>query len=60
MLNCLEYSKDAGFEVVTAMLLKIKVFWGMTPATLYAVTDVSEKLAACVLKQRHNVSGYAA
>ena len=39
----------AGFEVVTAMLLKIKVFWGMTPAAWYAVVDVLKKLTACGL-----------
>jgi hypothetical protein len=41
-----------GFEVLTWMLMKITVFWDMTPCSLAEFVDVSEGIFAYVIKVR--------
>jgi hypothetical protein len=38
------------FKVLTAMLMKMAVFWDMTPCSLVEFADVSEDIFAYVIK----------
>jgi len=50
--NVRECRKRVGFEVLTWMLMKIAVFWDMTPCSLVEFVDVSEGIFAYVIKVR--------
>jgi hypothetical protein len=47
-----KHSASVIFTVLTAVQMKIQVFWDMKRCAL-AVTDISEKLAASIIYKRH-------
>jgi hypothetical protein len=44
------YNSFVGFEVLTAASVKMAVFWAVAPCNLVQVTDVSEALAALIIR----------
>jgi hypothetical protein len=42
----------ARFKVLTAVLVKIQIFWDVTPCRLVIVTDVGKERGACILRTK--------
>jgi hypothetical protein len=45
-----EFIGVAGFDVLTAVIMKISIFWDITPCSPFKYTDISEENVACLFR----------